>query len=290
MTAVFIENRRRKRAKGRFGIGECRVFRRAVSFHARGKIVPGVRRVMMTVWQSGFRFLFAGGVMGIFGDLKKGFQRNLNRITDSKIAKSVTGALSGIADASSGSDLKSRKSDLQDLPRRAGRYIRCQKNITEHLHFLVIRDEKKRREYQNMVKSLCGELDSIEREFFKVRDGFNFSGDDAKLDAEVAEFEGLLRPVIERHREVSEKLDAVIKEVNNFIELLVPLPDQEFYFSGTYDENEITILTTNVGTQKALWDNAQFQYKNPDIGLKEIMKAIDVSYMTGEGRDLPPGN
>lgn len=215
--------------------------------------------------------------MGIFGDLKKGFQRNLNRITDSIIAKSVTGAVSGIADACDGMALKSRKSDLLDLPRRAGRYIRCQKNITEHLHFLVIRDEKKRRDYQNMVKSLCGELDSIEREFFKVGDGFNFSGDDAKLDAEITEFEGLLRPVIERHREVSEKLAAVIKEVNNFIVLLDKI-EVEFCFSGTYDENEIELLVLDSRTQKALWDNAQFQYQNPDIGLKEMMKAIEVFY------------
>jgi hypothetical protein len=50
----------------------------------------------------------------------------------------------------------------------------------------------------------------------------------------------------------------------------------EFCFSGTYDENEIELLVLDSKTQKALWDNAQFQYENPDIGLKEMMKAIEV--------------
>lgn len=109
--------------------------------------------------------------MGIFGDLKNGFQRNLNKVTDNKIAKTVTGAVSGIADAYSVMALKSKKRDLIALPRRASRYISCQKRITEHLHFLLIKDKKKRQECQNRVKSLCGELDRIEKDFLRLRTG-----------------------------------------------------------------------------------------------------------------------
>lgn len=213
--------------------------------------------------------------MGIFGDLKKGIQRNLNRVTDNKIAKTVTGGVSGIADACSSMTLKSKKHDLVRLPHRASRYISYQKSITEHLHFLLIKDAKKRKECQNRVKSLCAELDSIEKEFLKVDERFNFSrgNDDEKLREEVAEFESLLRPVIGRHREVSEKLEAVINEVNHFIDPSLIRHDEKFPFSGAYDESEIRSLKFKVRSQRQVWDIAQMQYENPD--LLEKMKVFE---------------
>lgn len=204
--------------------------------------------------------------MGIFRDLKKVFQRNLNKVTDNKIAKTVTGAVSGIADAYGSMTLKSKKHDLVRLPRRASRYISCQKSITEHLHYLLIKDAKKRKECQDRVKSLCGELDGIEKEFLKIDEGFNFSSgnDEARLKAEVAEFESLLRPMIERHRDVSERLEAAINEVDNFLLPPVPLFRGNFYFTGNYGEGEIKLLRAKIRLQESIWNSAETQYKDPD--------------------------
>ncbi|MEE3423625.1 MAG: hypothetical protein VZR11_13110 [Succinimonas sp.] len=134
--------------------------------------------------------------MGFFDDIKSGIMRKVNTVTGN-ITSAVSDAVSGIAEevfrARYEGKLEDRKSDLRYLPYMAGRCIVKQKQITNHLHYLVIPDEKKRQEYQDRIKSLCGELDKIEKEFFKIREEFKFSNENdyEKMKAEADELDKL---------------------------------------------------------------------------------------------------
>lgn len=68
----------------------------------------------------------------------------------------------------------------------------------------------------------------------------------------------------DRHKEVSEKLEAVINEVDNFLLPPEPLFEGKFYFTGRYSDGEIKRLRDKIGIQRMIWDSAEIQYKDPD--------------------------
>ena len=194
----------------------------------------------------------------------------MNNVTDN-ITSAVSDAVSGIAEEVSKAryegKLKDRKSELLDLPSRARRYIDKQKQLTAHLHYLVIPDEKKRHECQDRIKSLCGELDKIEKEFFKIREEFKFSNENdyEKMKAESDELDKLYHPVIEKHKNISRDLSAAIYEVNDFIYFFKELDrDSSISFFGSYRFHEISYLNSQIELQKTLWKLAQSQYKDPE--------------------------
>ncbi len=210
--------------------------------------------------------------MGFFDDIKSGIMRKVNNVTGN-ITSAVSDAVSGIAEEVSRAryegKLEDGKSDLRDLPYMAGRCIVKQKQITNHLHYLVITDEKKRQEYHDMIKSLCGELDKIEKEFFKIREDFKFSNDNdyEMMKAESDELEKLYSPAIEKYKNVSRDLYAAIDEVNDFIyghkKHFSDRFERQVRFFGTYQYAEM--LDYQIKIQQSFWRRAQWQYEDPEM-------------------------
>ena len=232
--------------------------------------------------------------MGFFDDIS-GIMRKVNDVTGD-IKSAVSDAVSGIAQEVSKAryegKIEDRKSDLLDLPSRASRYIDKQKQLTALLYYLVIPDEKKRQECQDRIKSLCGELDIVEKEFFKIREEFKFSNDNdyEKMKAESDELDKLYRPVIEKHKNISRDLSAAIDEVNNFIYLCKEMNRDfsengflsgrdEFSFFGSYDSSEIRCFDSQIELQQIYRKEAQSQYEDAEKSKQaiDVLKMIDIS-------------
>ena len=208
--------------------------------------------------------------MWFFDDIS-GIMRKVNNVTGS-ITSAVSDAVSSIAEEVSKAryegEIEDRKSDLLDLPYMAGRCIDKLKRITAHLHYLVITDEKKRQECQDRIKSLCDELDKIEKEFFKIRDEFKFSNDNdyERMKAESDELEKLYSPAIEKYKNASRDLFAAIDEVNDFIygpkKHFSDRLERRVRFFGTSQYAEM--LDCQIDIQQSFWRRAQMQYENPE--------------------------
>ncbi len=216
--------------------------------------------------------------MGFFDDIS-GIMRKVNNVTGS-ITSAVSDAVSSIAEEVSKaryegiiedrkSKIEDRKSDLRNLPFMAGRCINKLKQITAHLHYLVITDENKRQECQDRIKSLCDELDIVEKEFFKIRDEFKFSNDNdyEKMKAESDELEKMYRPAIEKYKNASRDLFAAIDEVDDFIygheEHFSDHFEEQVGFFGTDQYAEM--LDSQIMIQKSFWRRAQMQYEDPEM-------------------------
>ncbi len=157
------------------------------------------------------------------------------------------------------SELFSGNVDPDSLPKRASRFISEQKRLTEylHYHFLIIKDVNKREEYKNRVKSLCNELDSIEKEFFQIQEQGGLTS--------------LYSSVAGKHQRVSRELNAVIDEVNAVIDYCpwkkekdnrFSFSNKSYYsaFSGVFNDKDFEIINNQIEIQKNLSEIAETHY------------------------------